>query len=207
MDICVYGASSNAIEQSYIETVEELGREMARRGHGLVYGGGAQGLMGAVARGVHEGGGKIVGVAPNFFDVDGVLFENCTEFIHTETMRQRKQTMEDRADAFIMTPGGFGTFEEFFEILTLKQLKRHKKAIVVLNINGYYNEMTVMIDRAMEQHFVKPACAMLYEFIDNIYAALEYLENYSLPELMISDMRNIEADFTYDAVQKVADTR
>lgn len=207
MDICVYGASSNAIDDRYITTVEEMGREIARRGHGLVYGGGAQGLMGAVARGVSEGGGKIVGVAPNFFNVEGVLFQDCTEFIYTETMRQRKQTMEERADAFIMTPGGFGTFEEFFEILTLKQLKRHEKAIVILNLNGYYNEMATMIERAMEQHFVKPACALLYETIDDIHEALDYLENYAPPEILISDVRNIEADFTYDAVQKVVDTR
>ena len=90
---------------------------MADRGHNLVYGAGGQGLMGAVARGVHEKNGNIVGVVPSFFNVDGVLFGDCNELIFTETMRERKQIMEDRSDAFIMTPGGIGTFEEFFEIL------------------------------------------------------------------------------------------
>ena len=109
---------------------------------GLVFGGGAQGMMGAAARGVRDGGGSIIGVAPDFFDVDGVLFPDCTEFIYTKTMRERKQILEDSSDAFIITPGGFGTLDEFFEILTLKQLERHNKAIVVLNVAGYYDNIS-----------------------------------------------------------------
>ena len=101
-----------------------------------MYGAGANGLMGAVARGVCEENGTIIGVTPSFFNVDGILFENVSELITTETMRERKQIMEDKADAFIVTPGGIGTLEEFFEILTLKQLGRHGKAIVIFNQNG-----------------------------------------------------------------------
>lgn len=115
MNVCVYGASSNDIDRSYIEETEYLGREIAKRGHTLVYGAGANGLMGAVARGVYEENGTIIGVTPSFFNVDGILFENVSELITTETMRERKQIMEDKADAFIITPGGIGTLEEFFE--------------------------------------------------------------------------------------------
>ena len=93
MNICVYGASSNNIDKSYITAMENLGVEMAKRGHTLVFGGGANGLMGAVARGMTKGGGKIVGISPKFFDVDGVLYDKCTEFIYTETMRERKQLL------------------------------------------------------------------------------------------------------------------
>ena len=100
MQICVYGASSNDIDPRYLEAGEALGLEMAKRGHGLVFGGGASGLMGAVARGMTRGDGSILGVAPSFFNVDGILYEHCTEFIYTETMRQRKSIMEERADAF-----------------------------------------------------------------------------------------------------------
>lgn len=89
MNICVYGASSNTIDSSYIEQTEYLGRQMAKRGHSLVYGAGANGLMGAVARGAHEEHGKIIGVAPSFFNVDGILYENITELITTETMREK----------------------------------------------------------------------------------------------------------------------
>ena len=102
MNICVYGASSNAIDKKYIKACEKLGAEMARRSVGLVFGGGAAGAMGACARGEKSLNGKITGVAPSFFNVDGVLFEGCTDFITTETMRERKQTMEELSDGFIM---------------------------------------------------------------------------------------------------------
>ena len=127
MRVCVYGASSTELEQKYIDAVYELGKEMAARNMGLVFGGGAQGMMGAAARGVRDGGGSIIGVAPDFFDVDGVLFPDCTEFIYTKTMRERKQILEDSSDAFIITPGGFGTLDEFFEILTslVSPMRRH----------------------------------------------------------------------------------
>lgn len=191
MNICVYGASSNEIDKSYISVTEELGRKMVDRGHTLVFGGGAMGLMGAVARGVREKNGYIVGVAPTFFNVDGILFEQCNEMIRTETMRQRKQIMEDKADAFIMTPGGIGTFEEFFEILTLKQLGRHKKAIAVLNINGYYDSMDKMMKNAIEGKFMKETCSTLYGTFDDVDEMLDYIENYNEDFVNVEDMKNI----------------
>ncbi len=191
MQICVYGASSNAIHADYIASVEALGREMARRGHGLVFGGGAQGLMGAAVRGVTEGGGRSLGVAPTFFQVDGVLFDRCTEFIHTETMRERKQIMEDRSDAFVMTPGGIGTFEEFFEILTLKQLGRHNKPIAVLNLGGYYDDLLRMLDTAIEGGFMRPACRELYGVFSEPAALLDYLERYDPQALDVRHLKNI----------------
>lgn len=182
MNICVYGASSSNIDKSYIEAAEALGAEMASRSHGLVFGGGAHGLMGAAARGAYGGGGTILGVAPGFFNVDGVLFDRCTEFIHTETMRQRKQIMEDRSDAFIMTPGGIGTFEEFFEILTLKQLGRHKKAIAVYNTGGYYDKILQMLGQAVEEGFMKPDTLSLYGVFSKPGELLDWLESYAPPE-------------------------
>ena len=191
MNICVYGASSTALDKSYIEVVEKLGKMLVERGHKLVYGAGAQGLMGAVARGVHSMGGEIIGVSPKFFDVDGILFEDCTELIYTDTMRQRKQIMEDRAESFIMVPGGIGTYEEFFEILTLKQLGQHKKPIAVFNINGYYNTMDNMIEQAIEQKFMKEKCRTLFKLFDNMEDIFEYLENYKDDYSDILDMKNI----------------
>lgn len=178
MNICVYGAASQEIDSVFIETVEKLGEKIAKRGHNIVYGGGAQGLMGAVARGVKKAGGKVIGVAPTFFKVDGVLFQDCDEFIYTETMRERKQIMEDSSDCFIVTPGGIGTFEEFFEIVTLKQLRRHEKAIVIYNINGYYDEMNTMMEKAIKDGFMKESCRSLYKYFDDGEEMLDYLENY-----------------------------
>ncbi len=191
MKICVYGAASDNIDASYIQKVEALGENMAKRGHSLVYGAGATGLMGAVARGVHKGGRDIVGVAPNFFNVDGVLFEPCTELIYTETMRERKQIMEDSADAFLMVPGGVGTFDEFFEILTLKQLKRHKKAIAVYNLNGYYDALSEMIQKAIKEGFVAKENLELFKISDDADELLDYIENFKEEDFTIQRLRNI----------------
>lgn len=191
MKICVYGASSNEIDKEYIKKTEELGELIAERGHSLVYGGGAKGLMGAVARGVHRGGGEILGVAPSFFDVDGVLFDKCTEFIYTDTMRNRKQIMEENADAFIVTPGGLGTFEEFFEILTLKQLSRHNKPVVLFNILGYYDFVDNVVDVAIGKKFMKENCKKLYEVFDNIDDLVSYIENYREDEKTVDFYKNI----------------
>jgi len=177
MRICVYGASSDAIDSAYLQAGEQLGEAMAKRGHGLVFGGGQKGMMGAVARGMTRGNGEIIGVAPRFFDVEGVLYPACTKFIFTDTMRERKAIMEVRADAFIMSPGGIGTFEEFFEILTLRQLGRHSKPIAVLNTNGYYEPLRQMLEHAIEQNFMTPACRSLCAFVESQEELLDYLEN------------------------------
>ncbi|MBO5370027.1 MAG: TIGR00730 family Rossman fold protein, partial [Clostridia bacterium] len=131
MRICVYGASSVKTDKKYIDAVENLCYKLASEGHSLVYGAGANGLMGAAARGFTKGGGHIIGVVPHFFNIDGILYDKCDELIRTETMRERKQIMEDKADVFVVVPGGVGTFDEFFEILTLKQLARHSKAMII----------------------------------------------------------------------------
>ncbi len=191
MRICVYGASSNAIDPTYLQAGEALGRAMARRGHSLVFGGGAQGLMGAVARGMTEIGGEILGVAPRFFDVDGVLYQQCTEFVFTDTMRQRKSIMEDRADAFIMTPGGVGTFEEFCEIVTLRQLGRHTKPIAVLNTNDYYRPLMDMWEQAIRQNFMKPACRQLFTMHEDPDLLLDALEQAAAEPMDIRSMKNI----------------
>ena len=115
MNICVFGASSDTIDKMYIDAVFELGKKIAERGHTLIFGAGAAGLMGACARGASAGNGQIIGVAPSFFQVDGVLYEKCTELISTDTMRERKHIMEDRSDAFIMVPGGLELLRNFLK--------------------------------------------------------------------------------------------
>lgn len=178
MNICVYGASSKTLDKSYLDAGIELGKLMAKRGHTLVFGGGCGGLMGAVAEGVYSEKGYIKGVSPEFFDVDGILFEHCNELIMTDTMRERKQIMEDSSDAFITTPGGIGTFEEFFEILTLKQIGRHNKPMVILNTNNYYDELLVLMDKAISGSFMTAENRSLYKVCATPEEALEYVENY-----------------------------
>lgn len=177
MNICLYGASSSAIAKAYVNPTEELGAKIAERGHTLIYGGGAAGLMGAAARGAYSLGGKIIGVVPSFLNVDGILFDNCTELIFTETMRERKALMEQKSDAFIMTPGGVGTFDEFFEIITLKQLGRHSKPIAVFNINGYFDSLIAQLENAVHKRFMNPEIFELFISTDRADKLLDYLEN------------------------------
>ena len=192
MKICVFGAASNEIDKSYIEAVENLGELMAKRGHSLVFGAGGHGVMGAAARGAYKGGGKIYGVIPKFFDDENVelIFGKCDELIFTETMAQRKAKMEDIADAFIIAPGGIGTFEEFFEVLTLKQLGRHVKPIVIYDINGYYKDLLKFLDVAKEEKFIRDNLSLIYGYEDSAEKVLDYIENDKQIKHNVHELKN-----------------
>jgi len=192
MKICIYGASSDEINKEYIDKTALLGEEMAKRGHSLVFGGGATGLMGAAARGMSAHGGEITGVAPKFFNVDGILYDKCTDFIYTENMRDRKFIMEETADSFIVAPGGIGTFEEFFEVLTLKQLGRHNKPIVLFNINGYYDSINSLLEMAVSQRFMKESCKGLVKSFSDISPMLDYIESYDDSQMTVEQMKFIK---------------
>ena len=191
MNICVYGASSNAIDKDFILAGEALGEEIAKRGHTLIFGAGANGLMGAVARGATRTGGKTVGVAPLFFSADGILYEDTTELIRTSSMRERKKILEDLSDAFIMAPGGIGTFDEFFEVLTLKQLARHSKAIAILNTNGYYDDIASLMKKIVKGGFMQENSLSLYNMVSTPTEALNYIESYSPKEVDIEHMKHL----------------
>lgn len=191
MRICVYGAASPTIDPKYMELVEQMGKEMVKRGHSLVFGGGGNGLMGAAARGVRSQGGYILGVIPKFFDEEKVeaICDFCDELIQPDTMRERKQIMEDNADAFIVVPGGIGTFEEFFEILTLKQLCRHNKPIAIYNLMGYYDEINHAMEQSMNKNFIRDNCKDLYFTTENLEELFGYIEN---PEKQIRTVKELK---------------
>ncbi|MDO4622588.1 MAG: TIGR00730 family Rossman fold protein [Eubacteriales bacterium] len=174
--ICLYGAASDRIQEDYIETVEELGRQIAGHGHSMIYGAGASGLMGAAARGMTEAGGYIIGVTPHFMHEFEPIYE-CTEVIDTETMAERKVIMESRADAFIVVPGGIGTFDEFFQILTLKELDRlGNKPIILLNVEGYYNELYAMMQAANAKGFFREKVMKLFSICSTPEEAMAELD-------------------------------
>lgn len=181
MKICVFGAASNRIDKKYIEDCRELAKSLALRGHNLVFGAGGEGLMGAAAAGFKEGGANLHGVIPKFFIDSGyeAVFQGLDKLTLTETMAERKKIMEDEADAFIITPGGIGTFEEFFEVLTLKQLGRHKKAIAIYNSYGYFTGIENYIDNIIDIKFVNKECKLLYKLVDTHKDVIDYIENYS----------------------------
>ena len=192
MRICVFGAASPTIDKEYIVRVEEMGAEMACRGHSLVFGGGANGLMGASARGVKSQGGYILGIVPRFFEDEDIeaLYSECDELIETDTMRERKQTMEDNADAFIIAPGGIGTFEEFFEILTLKQLCRHAKPIAIYNIKGYYDEILTALDAATKKGFIRGGCKDLVFVSESLEELFGYIETPDDTPRTVKDLKD-----------------
>ena len=177
MRVCIFGASGDDIEHVYFDETFAVGRALAERGHSLIFGGGAHGLMGAAARGFTAGGGKIVGVAPRFFDIPGVLYEACDEFVWPDSMRDRKKYMEDNADAFLVVPGGIGTYEEFLEVLTLKQLARHGKPIVLYNINGFFDKLTDLIAADTAAGFIRRQTMELFDLADDPETAVRLIES------------------------------
>ena len=168
-----------------------MGEYLAERGHNLVFGSGSTGAMGAAARGFKRGGGKTHGVIPNFFkdELSDYVDYHCDEMTYTETMRERKGVMEDLADGFVIAPGGVGTFEEFFEVLTLKQLGQHRKPIAVFDVDGYYEPLIAAINDAVGKDFIKPTIDVLYKSFDDIEKMTEYLENDDMQGLTVRDSK------------------
>ncbi|MBQ4145110.1 MAG: TIGR00730 family Rossman fold protein [Clostridia bacterium] len=192
MKICVFGAASAAIDKNFIDAAEKLGEEIARRGHSLVFGAGANGLMGAVARGVKRCGGNIIGVIPSFFKDENIeeIYDQCDELIFTDTMSKRIATMTELSDAFITVPGGVGTLEEFFEVFTLKQLTRHTKPIGIFDINNYYDKLDDFLKHSVEEKFIRYECKDLYAYSNNVYEILDYVENDKRAKKDVHDLKN-----------------
>lgn len=153
--VAVYCASSTKIDACYFEAARCLGKILANNDIVCYNGGGGIGLMGAVSDAVIENGGQAVGVIPQFMCDMGWNHPNLSRLVVVETMHQRKQTMADSVDAVVALPGGIGTMEEFFEILTWKQLGLFSKPIVLLNTNGFYDNILAYLDKAVEQHFMR----------------------------------------------------
>lgn len=191
MRICIFGAASDLIDKKYVERVEALALKLAERGHDLVFGAGANGLMGAAARGFTKGGGKITGIIPSFFLEDTVepIYDKCDELIYTDTMNERKEGMEDIADAFIIVPGGIGTLEEMFEVITLKQLCQHKKPIAFYNIFNYYDKLMEFMVFSEQERFIREGCHNLYISTENDDELIDYLEDDKPFELTLKDLK------------------
>lgn len=174
MKICFYGSGSEIINKIYTDEAYKLGYEISKRKHTLVFGGGDTGMMGACARGVHDNDGEIIGIAPNWIKNFEPLYKQCSEFIYVDTMGERKNKFLTTSDAFIIAPGGIGTLDEFFEILTLKKLKQHDKPIIIFNINNYFNKMLKMLDEMDEKGFLYKQ-ESICEIANNIDEIFNYL--------------------------------
>jgi len=176
--ICVFCSSSDAVDPPYFHAATRLGELIAAAKRPLVYGGGHIGLMGAVARAVHAHNGHVIGVIPNALQEKELAYAASDELILTRDLRERKAIMFDRASAFIALPGGFGTLEEMIEVLTLKQLSMHDKALVFLNIEGFYDPLVTLFNHFYEHRFAKPACKDLYHVATTPEDAMHYIKTY-----------------------------
>lgn len=179
--VCVYCASSEAVSDGYRTVAADLGTAIAGEGWGLVYGGGSIGLMGEVARAALAAGAHVTGVIPHRLADREIALHDVTELVRTETMRERKAVMDERSDAFIVLPGGIGTLEELVEILTLKQLGYHSRAVVVLDTHGYWDPLLEQLARMVEEHFATPELADLWLVTHTVGETVEVLRGYAPP--------------------------
>jgi uncharacterized protein (TIGR00730 family) len=177
--IAVYCSSSTNVADIYMRAGAELGYAIARAGWTLVYGGNNVGLMGVLADAVRESGGKVIGVTPKLFCDKGVDDKLCDELIISDGMRDRKQIIEQRGDAFIALPGGLGTFEEIFDIICSKQLGYHNKPVVLLNINDYYEPLLAMMSQGIEQKFITPSALKLWHVAPSVRETIDYIRSYT----------------------------
>ena len=177
--VCVYSASSTKIADCYFQAARELGELLGHHGIRLVNGAGNLGLMRACADACLEAGGQVTGVIPRFMVEQGWQHPGLTELIETEDMHTRKQTMARLSDGAIALPGGCGTLEELLEIITWKQLGLYLNPIVVLNTNGFYDPLLKMLDRAAEEHFMRPAHLDIWKVASTPTEAIDLL--YSTP--------------------------
>lgn len=189
-NVLVYCGSSFGRNEIYKSTAKNLGEVLAKQSLRLIYGGGSGGLMGVVADAVLENGGEVTGIIPSFMEEWEVQHKGLTECIVVDSMHVRKQLMAEKADAVIALPGGWGTLDELFEILTWRQIGLHKMPIGLLNTNGFYDDLIVMLDKMVTEGFVREANAKFLIIDDNIDSLIEKLRNDSHEGELIGKMIN-----------------
>lgn len=182
MNICVFSSSSNAIPAIYFEEARLLGRLLGESKMNLIYGGANVGLMHACAEAARESGSKTTGIIPELIHAHRLSNPNDHEQIVTPNMRERKYLMRKRSNAFIALPGGFGTLEEILEVITLKQLNYHNKAIVFINTNGFYDALLQQFERSYQETFAKESYRSMYHVAANASEAVAYVKTYQPSE-------------------------
>ncbi|ALM48830.1 LOG family protein YvdD [Flavobacterium psychrophilum] len=181
--VTVFCGSSFGTNPLFEEKAYQLGRALALKGIGLVYGGANVGLMGAVANGALEGNGEVIGVLPHFLQQKEIAHAGLSQLILVESMHERKTKMNDLCDGVIALPGGFGTLEEFFEMLTWAQLGLHRKPIAILNVNGFYDALVAFIQNMVDNGFLKEINRDMLIVSSDIDELLLLMENYKAPEV------------------------
>ncbi len=174
--LAVFCGSRVGVNPAYADAGRALGLGLGQAGIRLVFGGGRIGIMGVVADAVLQAGGAVLGVIPEFLTQWEVAHDQVTEMVITDSMHTRKRRLYEESDAFLIMPGGLGTFDEAFEIITWRQLRLHDKPILLCNVAGSIVPLVATIDHAIEQGFADPACRKLFEVIEGVPAVLERLQ-------------------------------
>jgi hypothetical protein len=175
-NVCVYCGSQNGADPTTVDAARRFGELLAAADVGLVYGGASIGVMGALARAVMEGGGRVTGVIPDFLSTVEVQMDGLSELIVTESMHTRKQLMFERSDAFVALPGGIGTLEELVEMLTWAQLGRHNHPIIIANLNGFWDPLVELLDHMIRQNFTASNIRRFYGVVDKVDDILPRIE-------------------------------
>ena len=177
-NICVFCSSSDYLEDKYYEAARELGRAIGESGNHIVYGGTNVGLMHASALATKQAGGRVIGVIPELIQSKGIASDYADELIVTEDMKERKEVIREKSDAFIALPGSFGTLEEIMEVITLKQLGYHSKAIVFVDVDGFYSALKAQFDMQYQENFANESFRQMYVFVNDAKEALDYINSY-----------------------------
>lgn len=180
--ICVFCSSRN-VDDVYVKSAEKLAQLFTEKSITLVYGGANVGIMGILARKMIENNSKVIGVIPNLIFKNNLAENSLKQLVITEDMKSRKAKMHELSDAFIALPGGFGTLEELLEIITLKQLEYHNKAIAIVNTNGFYDKLEELFEQLYTHNYASKRYRALYHFVDSVEEAMDYIDNYKPEKL------------------------
>lgn len=174
--VCVYCGASQTVRDLFKEQARTLGKTLAENSFKVIYGGGKMGLMGLVADSALKAGAEVVGIIPEHIQSREIEHLGLTELLVVDSMHTRKRLMSERADAFCILPGGLGTLDEFFEIVEWKQLGLHKKPIILINIEGFWDSLVTLVDHTIDENFARNEDRTLFHVVDSATAAIEYLK-------------------------------
>ena len=180
--ICIYCGSSDKTKTIYLEAAYEMGKEIAQRGLLLWFGAGSTGLMGAVADGALDAGGEVIGVIPDYFYTPVLAHQGLTKLEVVASMREQMRRLMEQSDSFIALPGGYGTYKELFETLTLAQIGKHQKPVGLLNTNKYFSPLLMMIQHTQDEGFIYAEHSDLFTCADSPAELVDALSNYHHPE-------------------------
>lgn len=180
--IAVFCGSAMGKNQAIIDCANDLGQTLAQREIALVYGGASVGIMGVVADATMNNNGHVIGIIPSFFSKKEIAHNGLTELIFVESMAQRKELLAEHSDAFIILPGGFGTLDEMFEMLTMSQLNMHQKSVGVLNINGFYDHLIKQLEVMNQEGFLRDNHYKMFVFDNTIDGLLQKMESHQISQ-------------------------